>query len=202
MSISHVIERQSLVNTAIVVMMANMNRYLQESTAMSTTIDPREFRRSLAQFATGIVVVTTKDINGKTVGLTMNSFSSVSMDPPLVLFSIAKSSFNIMNFVQAKAYAINVLGSKQRNISDQFSRAGEDKWKDVKFFDGELGVPILDGVAAYFECTPFAQCDGGDHTIFVARVEKHKMAEEDVVPLLFYQGQYRQIGQPEEVMNA
>lgn len=169
---------------------------------MSTPINPKEFRRSLGQFATGVVIVTSKDVTGNPVGLTINSFSSVSMEPPLILFSLAKSSFNLKNFEQAKSYVINVLSHKQQSISDQFAKASVDKWQGVTYRDGEFGAPILDDAIAHFECTPYTQCDGGDHVIFIARVEKHQAVMEEQQPLIFFKGKYHLIQSVETVINA
>ncbi len=159
---------------------------------MGKSFDPKELRRSFGQFATGVVVVTTCDEQGEAVGLTVNSFSSVSVDPPLVLFSLAKSSFNWRNFVRAKSFVVNVLGQNQEIISNQFSKAHSAKWQGVDYQIGDFGAPVISGALAHFECSPFSQCDGGDHTIFVGRVENHVVSR-DEAPLIFFRGHYHRI---------
>jgi len=155
-----------------------------------TTIDPKALRKTLGQFATGVVVVTSRCPDGHAVGLTINSFSSVSLEPPLVLFSLAKSSLNHDNFLQASSYAINILALGQRDISDRFARARTDKWDGVAMQEGLHGTPLIAGALVHMVCVPHSHCDGGDHTVFIAKVEQHSVNGEDTEPLLFFRGRY------------
>jgi len=165
-------------------------------------IDPMALRQTLGQFATGVVVVTSRCPDGNPVGLTINSFSSVSLDPPLVLFSLAKSSLNHDNFVKATSYGINILTQQQRDISNRFARARTDKWEGVLEQEGLHGTPLIADALTHMVCTPYAQCDGGDHTIFVARIEAHSVREDGAQPLLFFRGRYQNLQESDAHMQA
>jgi len=167
-----------------------------------STLDPRALRQTLGQFATGVVIVTSRAPDGHAVGLTINSFSSVSLEPPLVLFSLAKSSLNHDNFMQAESYGINILAQGQRETSDRFARrSGADKWEGVAMQEGLHGTPLIAGALAHMVCTPWSQCEGGDHTVFIARVEQHEVSD-DVQPLLFFRGRYRNLKEENLPMQA
>ncbi|MFS8039195.1 flavin reductase family protein [Xanthobacter sp. AM11] len=156
---------------------------------LDARIDPRELRNALGRFATGIAVVMAKDEEGP-LGVTVNSFSSVSLDPPLVLFCMARSLHSLARLEKAKAYSVNILHGTQVDISNRFARAGEDKFTQTDCVDGCLGEPCLMSSHATFECVPYAHYDGGDHVIFVGRVV-HMRAEGEDDPLLYYRGSYR-----------
>jgi len=166
------------------------------------TIDPKALRQTLGRFATGVVIVTTRDAQGAAVGLTINSFSSVSLEPPLVLFSLAKSSFNHDNFLRAQSCGINILAQEQRDISNRFARAGADKWHGVMAHQGLHDTPLIADALVHMVCTPHAQCDGGDHTIFIVRIEEHGVRADNAQPLLFFGGNYRNLLQDERPMQA
>ena len=151
-------------------------------------IDSRELRDALGHFATGVTIVTTTDAEGQPVGVTVNSFASVSLDPPLVLWSLAKRSFSLPAFTQAGGFATHVLASNQQAQSDRFARGAGDKFNGVDTAQGIDGIPLLPGCAAVFECSTEHQYDGGDHLIFVGRVRK--LHVDDRAPLLFYRGRY------------
>jgi len=151
--------------------------------------DPRAFRNCLSRFATGITVVTCMDEDGIPHGMTVNSFNSVSLDPPLILFSLARDARSLGRFENAKSYAVNVLTADQMDISQKFSKVGEEKWQDTDWTVGECGAPLLDGCMATFECRPENTFDGGDHVIFIGRVEECEQRE-DVSPLLYFAGRY------------
>lgn len=155
------------------------------------TVDPRALRNALGQFATGVVVVTAAAFDGGPVGVTMSSFNSVSLDPPLVLFSVDRRAFSLPIMRAAKGFAINVLGTDQQAMSDRFARAGEDKWKDVAHAAGIHGAPVLTGALASFECVPYARHDGGDHELFLVRVVRFTVHAGK--PLLFFGGRYRSL---------
>lgn len=156
------------------------------------SVDPRDFRNAMAQFATGIVIVTCRGAEGD-VGMTMNSFSAVSLDPPLVLFSIDRRARGLPAFEAAAGYAVNVLAAEQEDLSSRFARAGDDKWAGVEFSRDRFGAPVLRGNIATLECRAWRRYDGGDHVIVVAEVLalEHKIFRD---PLLFFRGRYAGIG--------
>src|SRR6185503_13266212 len=121
-------------------------------TLASGVIDAREFRNALGAFTTGVTIVTTCDGAGRDVGLTVNSFNSVSLEPPLVLWSLARSSASLAAFVEAPYFAVHILGARQEALSNCFARRGADKFAGLELVRGHGGVPLLDGCAARFEC--------------------------------------------------
>uniref|UniRef100_UPI003BAC36EF flavin reductase family protein n=1 Tax=Stappia sp. TaxID=1870903 RepID=UPI003BAC36EF len=150
--------------------------------------DPRRFRAALGRFVTGVTIVTTLDASGRPVGLTANSFNSVSLDPPMVLWSLARRSANLPLFEGASHYAINILAADQHALSDRFARSVEDRFAGVDWTPGVCGMPVLAGVTAVFECVNDTRVDGGDHVVFLGRVEAFE--EQDRVPLVFHSGRY------------
>ena len=152
------------------------------------TFDPKAFRAALGTFATGVTVITAVGQDGKSIGLTANSFNSVSLDPPLVLWSLAKKAFNLQDFVAAKHWAVHILSADQEQMSNQFARGGADKFAGVDPVSSEHGVPLLQNCAARFECTSTFQYEGGDHIIFVGEVKKFE--RNDHPPLVFHAGKY------------
>lgn len=151
-------------------------------------IDTREFRRALGSFATGVTVITTSRPGGEPVGLTANSFSSVSLDPPLVLWSLALRSPSRQAFEQASHFAVNVLAEDQVHVSRRFSSPVPDKFEGMTWRRGLAGLPLLDGTAARLECANAARHVSGDHVIFIGQVER--FAYEAKAPLVFCQGRY------------
>lgn len=151
-------------------------------------IDPRAYRNALGHFATGVTVITTRDGEDKPVGVTVNSFSSLSLDPPLILWSLAKKSYSLTAFERHPAFAVHVLASDQQGLSDRFARAGSDKFAGIDAGEGFGGVPLLPSCAAVFQCSTEHRYDGGDHVIMVGRVQRFDTAERP--PLLFYRGRY------------
>jgi flavin reductase (DIM6/NTAB) family NADH-FMN oxidoreductase RutF len=154
--------------------------------------DALAFRRALGQFATGVAVITAQGADGRAIGLTMSSFNSVSVDPPLVLFSIDRKSFSLGAMTDAGGYAVNILGRDQEHLSNQFARSLADKWAAVEHTIGHMAAPLLAGAIAHFECVPYAQYDGGDHVIFVGRVVRFSAYPENE-PLIFFRGAYRSL---------
>jgi 4-hydroxyphenylacetate 3-hydroxylase, reductase component len=150
-------------------------------------LDQRAFRRTLGQFATGVTVITTK-LGEDLFAITANSFSSVSLSPPMVLWSLRKESRSLAAFQQSDRFAINILAADQIELSSHFSRAATDKFASCVWQEGIGGVPLLDDVAAQFECRRAAQYDGGDHVIFLGHVEYFRCF--DRAALLFAQGRY------------
>ena len=159
------------------------------------SIDAREFRRALGCFATGITVVTTASRDAGMVGITANSFNSVSLDPPLVLFSLDRRAYSLAAFHGAGQFAINVLSGNQRQLAVIFATPMIDKWDNVHYELWDTGCPILTDALANFECKTQHIYDGGDHLIFVGRVRKMRFAQEGE-PLLYFRGGYRHIGDP------
>ncbi len=146
----------------------------------------REFRNALGKFATGVTVVTCESDEGP-VGITANSFASVSLEPPLVLWSPARASRRFSAFEAAEHYAIHVLGADQRDVCASFARHGDD-FDGADWGRGENGVPVLNGCLARFECQRAAVHDGGDHIIIIGRVLRAAAGDGD--PLLFSAGSY------------
>lgn len=155
------------------------------------TLDPRAFRRALGNFATGVTVVTAATPGGAQVGVTANSFNSVSLDPPLVLWSIDKRSGSYPVFAQASHFAINVLAADQVDLSNRFARPSEDKFADIEVNLGAGGAPLLADCAARFQCEKYQQIDGGDHWILIGKV----IAFDDLgrAPLVYHQGAYSMV---------
>ncbi|QRQ83999.1 flavin reductase family protein [Cupriavidus oxalaticus] len=150
----------------------------------------RRFRNALAMFATGVAVITAPRAGEVPVGITVASFNSVSLDPPLVLFSVDRRCLSLADLRSAPRYAVNVLAEAQQEISNRFARANSGKWDGIHF--GNLGDRhvLLPDTLATFECEPYAMHDGGDHVIFIGRVVRHQ-ARHDGRPLIFFGGKYR-----------
>ncbi len=152
------------------------------------SIDSREFRNALGSFATGVTVVTCSDAEGNPVGATASSFNSVSMDPPLILWSVTKNIHSANAFINAKDFVINVLSADQVDTSNGFARSGEDKFAGVDTEAGIAGVPMLKGCVTRFQCKTWATYDGGDHEIIVGEVQAMDTCDKD--GLVFYKGSY------------
>lgn len=152
---------------------------------------PADFRSSLAMFATGVTIVTARDASGARIGLTANSFNSVSMAPPLVLWSLARAAGSMPVFTEGSHYAINILAAGQKELALRFAAGpAADRFAGVAFRDGTAsGAPILEGAAAVFECFNRSRYDEGDHVIFVGEVE-HCERRADALPLIFHGGRY------------
>jgi len=170
---------------------AETDRFLETRAreAACDHFDRRDFRRALGQFSTGVTVITTRAIDGRRVGMTANSFSSVSLDPPLVLWSLARQAPSVADFSGASHFAINVLAAHQHHLSRQFSTPQADKFGGVDCCDGTAGVPLLNGVLARFVCRNVKQYDGGDHLIFIGEVERYDRFDGE--PLVFHSGYYQ-----------
>ncbi len=160
---------------------------MESKSAASFTV--KEFRAALGQFATGITVVTAPTEEGPPIGITVNSFSSVSLDPPLILFSVARTLKSFDAMIAADAFSVNVLTSDQEELSNQFAASDGDKWADVSWMEGEGGCPVLSGTLATFECAPWAQYDGGDHVILVGEV-RHIQSADAGGALVYFQSRY------------
>ena len=156
---------------------------------MSNVFDIKSFRRALGQFPTGVTVVTTTDDAGNPVGVTASSFNSVSIDPPLVLWSVDKGAFSAPIFESSQHFAVNVLSKDQVATSNKFAGRGEDKFAGVAYHSNEDGCPLLDDYAAQFECKTWNVYEGGDHLIIVGEVTAYRH-EESTAPLVFSGGSY------------
>lgn len=157
--------------------------------ALTPSFSTADFRAALGTFATGVTVITARDANGKPVGLTANSFNSVSLTPPLVLWSLSRSASTMPAFTRGSHYAINILAADQREIAERFSRRDVDRFEGIALREGVCGAPVLDGVVAVFECFNRSQYEEGDHVIFVGEVE-HCARREGALPLIFHGGRY------------
>lgn len=159
------------------------------SRAQTPTFSADEFRAALGMFATGVTIVTGRDAAGHRIGLTANSFNSVSMNPPLVLWSLAIAAGSMPAFTHGSHYAINILAADQKALAERFSSKQADRFAGVSFREGSGGAPILDGAAAVFECFNRSRYTEGDHVIFVGEVERCERRE-GAQPLIFHGGRY------------
>lgn len=157
-------------------------------------IDSREFRNALGQFPTGVTIVTTLDPLGNKIGMTANSFSSVSLDPMLVLWSVAKTCKAFKAFTEAKQFAIHVLHANQKQISSQFASNCDDRFQDIDHATGHGGVPVLREYSARFECDTECLYEGGDHVILLGRVVAFD--NKKLPPLVFHAGRYADLDFP------
>jgi flavin reductase (DIM6/NTAB) family NADH-FMN oxidoreductase RutF len=161
----------------------------EQATAEPARFDSRDLRRALGQYATGVTVVTTADEEGRPFGMTANSFTSVSLNPPLVCWAAAKSSPSLAAFETTDRFAVNVLAADQHHLSRQFATSGADKFDGVPLLPGDL--PLLEGTVARFECRrlPDGRVDAGDHVLFIGEIESYDAPGGE--PLVFHSGFYR-----------
>ena len=157
--------------------------------AQPPSFSTQEFRTALGMFATGVTIVTARTADGQVIGLTANSFNSVSLDPPLVLWSLAQAAASLPAFRAGSHYAINVLAADQKPLAERFALKGADRWAGVSFTEGMGGAPLLAGASATFECFNRSRYEEGDHVIFVGEVERCSWRA-GVAPLLFHGGRY------------
>lgn len=158
-------------------------------TAQAPNFSAADFRVALGMFATGVTIVTARTAAGALVGLTANSFNSVSLNPPLVLWSLARAAASLPVFSTGSHYAIHILASDQHDLARRFAARGVDRFADVKFVEGVAGAPLLSGACATFECFNRSRYEEGDHVIFVGEVERcsHRAGAS---PLLFHGGKF------------
>jgi len=150
-----------------------------------------EFRRALGSFATGVTIITTLGRNGQKVGMTANSFNSVSLNPPLVLWSLGRETNCFDDFVAAKSFAVHVLASDQQPLSNRFAEIGKDRFADIQCSEGLSEIPILPHYSSCFQCKMGQQYDGGDHMIITGEVIE--FTDNELQPLLFYRGDYHSL---------
>jgi flavin reductase (DIM6/NTAB) family NADH-FMN oxidoreductase RutF len=154
-------------------------------------LTPTEFRNALRCFAAGVTVVTTRDQEGRPSGLTASAFTSVSLDPPLVLVCVDHAATAHPAFRTHGWFAVNVLRHEQEALSRRFAESGGDKFRGVPCHDGQSGLPLLDGALATLECRLVEAHEAGDHTIFVGRVETATIGEGR--PLVYFHGRYHSL---------
>ena len=164
-----------------------MNSRKVKSTAVD--FDERDFRNALGVFGTGITVITTCDRAGNNYGVTVSSFNSVSLNPPMVLWSQGRKAPSHKAFKENPRFVVNVLSAGQSDISDQFARFSIYKFKDLQCAFTKDGIAILPGTSGHFECETEKQIEGGDHVIFLAKVLNYQH-HNDSSPLFFWQGKY------------
>ena len=157
-------------------------------------VDAREIRNVMGHFATGVTVITTKDTTGKPFGLTVNSFTSLSLNPPLVIVCVDKTVDCYSCFDDSKVFAVNVLNEDQEELSRRFATKGIEKFEGIPWRMGENGSPLLDGVIGAIECKVTESYEGGDHTIFLGEILS-ATAKGDR-PLLFFKGKYIRLPSP------
>ena len=152
-----------------------------------------EFRHVLGHFASGVTIVTTHDPDGRPVGFTASAFTSLSLDPPLVLVCVDLKARCYAAFEAGRHFAINILGAHQEHLSRRFASSSvDDKFDGIAAERGRLGLPLIGGALAHLECEKIAAYPGGDHTIFVGRVQAARVGGGD--PLLHYRGRYDHLG--------
>lgn len=166
--------------------MARMN---PSRRALTPSFSARDFRAALGMFATGVTIVTARDAAGAPVGLTANSFNSVSLSPPLVLWSLARSASSMPHFERGSHYAINILAAEQHLLAERFASKSVDRFEGLTFGEGAGGAPILAGAVAVFECFNRSRYEEGDHVIFVGEVERCRWRA-GAQPLIFHGGRY------------
>ncbi len=157
--------------------------------AAEGALDGRAFRNALGQFPTGVCVVTAQAPDGEDLGTTMSSFNSLSLDPPLVLFSVDRRASSLPKWQMVQGCAINVLAESQKEVSGRFARSRSNKWAGIDFDRGYAEAPLLRGVVARFECRPYAIYDGGDHLLFIVEVVRFRIFA-NRAPLIFCRGNY------------
>jgi len=160
--------------------------------AVERAFDTTQFRQALSQFATGVTVITTRLADGSFRGLTASSFNSVSLDPPLVLWSLGNVANSLPIFTGNSHYVINVLGAEQAALARRFSKRSENPFGDIEYELSRTGQPILKGVSAWFECHNRSRYPEGDHVIFVGEVEE--CAVHPQASLVFHGGQFGSTG--------
>jgi len=152
----------------------------------TTQMDPRELRNAFGCFASGITVVSLRDDQGKPTGVTVSSFSSLSLDPPLCMFSLGKTQMSCRWIEEGSRFNINVLSHAQEKSAWQFAKPMDDKFEGIDWYEGQNGIPVIEGSLCHFECDKWNVYDGGDHIIVVGKITAFERSEGD--PLLFFRG--------------
>ncbi|MFG1497867.1 flavin reductase family protein [Saccharospirillum sp. HFRX-1] len=159
---------------------------------LSAAVEPLQFREALGHFASGITVITSQH-EDEPVGFTCQSFYSVSMEPPLVSFSVMSRSLSYPKIRRAGRFAVNILSGDQQSISNQFAQRGNDKWRDVDWQRSPLGNPLIAGSLHWLDCEIHTEHAAGDHLIVLGEVKALNLNEPASEPLLYFKGQYRSL---------
>lgn len=157
-------------------------------------VSPDEFRRACGRFATGVTVASVLDAHGQPHGLTVNSFSSISLDPPLILICLGHAVTLIDMFRESRHFGISMLAEHQRDLSQRFATKGQDRFDGLEWYRGETGVPLLSGTLAAVECTVRQRITAGDHDIFIGEMLRAEINTGD--PLIYFASQYRALRDP------
>ncbi|MEX0302240.1 MAG: flavin reductase [Leisingera sp.] len=160
----------------------------------------RQLRQAFGSFATGVTVVTARDADGNPIGFTANSFTSVSLEPPLLLVCLAKTSSNIGHFSQAGRFAVNILGEAQKDVSNRFASKVEDRFAETAWREGAEGTPLIENAVAWFDCTIDNLVDAGDHVILIGQITD--FGQTDGRPLAYLRGHYLDLGLAEEAADS
>lgn len=156
-------------------------------------VTPLRLREALGRFATGVTIITCVGAQGERVGLTANSFNALSLDPPLVLWSLREQSVQLAAFQQAGGFVVNVLARPQLELSRRFASKLEDRFDSGSWSKGVTGAPVLAGCVAVFECQMVSQQDAGDHVLFIGRVVS--LSQQALAPLVYQAGHYHGLGE-------
>jgi len=159
--------------------------------AQTTASDPRALRNALGSFATGITIITARTADGQAIGLTVNSFNSVSLEPPLIVWSLSRNSSRYEAFLHATYYAVHVLAFDQTELAQRFATSGTDKFLGVHTSTGLGDTPLLEDCCARFECRNEARFEAGDHRMFIGSVERYSAAPRK--PLIYHGGRYQRL---------
>lgn len=157
------------------------------------SINKDEFRQALGRFASGVTVITTKDKSGRLHGITVSAFSSVSLDPPLILVCIEKKAGSHQAFEESEFFNVNVLADSQQHLSDHFASHLPDKFDGIEYFATDKGLPFLKDALVHLECKLTYAHAGGDHTIFVGEIQNSNVRDGE--PLIYFHGNYRKLTQ-------
>ncbi len=159
-----------------------------------------QLRQAFGKFPTGVTVVTSRTPQGQPIGFTANSYTSVSLDPPLLLVCLAKTSSNLAHFEQAGSFAVNILSDQQRDVSNRFASKVADRFAETDWREGSRQTPILNDTSAWFDCTTDNVVDAGDHIILIGQIQDFGMSDEN--PLAYLNGHYLDLNLGETVANA
>ncbi len=165
---------------------------LLEAATTETLVSPLRLREALGRFATGVTIITCLDSDIGRVGLTASSFNALSLEPPLVLWSLRRESAQMPAFARAEHFVVNVLAEDQLPLSRRFASRRDDKFDEGDWLPGEGGAPVLAGCAAVFECETFSRQDAGDHVLFIGHVLA--LAQTALPPLVYHAGHYHGLG--------
>ncbi len=165
--------------------------HAKSSSYLGLHLNPAEFRKACGAFATGVAVAAVMGRDGKPHGLTVNSFTSVSLEPPLVLVCIGHKAATHGPFSSASAFTVNILSEEQRDLSARFASSHPNRFEGVDWYEGELGAPVLNGALAVLECEMRERMEAGDHTIFLGLVRRAGVR--DGAPLVYFSGKYREL---------